>query len=420
MVAPKKTQKASSSFTSIRVIGKQAQKILERARASVGNSKQPLKKSTLPPLERHDELMIHLSVPSVVKATFSILAILIGAYLLYHLRDKLLLLLLAVFLAAVIDPSVQAMQRFGIPRGLGILVHYFAAMFLILFLFFSFIPIIAEQVQGISTILSVQVDAFLANPQIDFPLFTEDLNDRLTVFLQTTLQNLNITHFADALDQFSRSLSTAAQGSFRLAAQVAGSVLNFFLSLIIVLVLAFFIQLEKEGIVRWARGFFPARFRTYLDDKSEAVHTKIGQWARGQLLLMFSIFSLSLIALLILQMPYALTLAALAGVCEFIPAVGPFIAAVPAILIAFTQEGPVMGIVIACVYYVIQWCENNLLVPLIMKRAVGLSPIAILFAMMIGVSFANTLHPVLGIMLSVPSATIIAIFIDDYLWNIAA
>lgn len=357
---------------------------------------------------------MHISVPSIVKATFSILAILVGAWLIYHLRDKLLLLLLAVFVAAVIDPSVQMMQRYYIPRGVAILLHFFVAIFLILFLFFSFIPIIAEQIQGISTVLSVQVDAFLAHPQISLPLFSADVNERLTVFLQTTLQNLDITHFADALNQFSRSLSTAAQGSFRVAAQVAGSVLNFFLSLVIVLVLAFFIQLEKEGIIRWLRGFFPVRFRTYLDDKSEAVHTKIGQWARGQLLLMLSIFGLTLVALIILQMPYALTLAALAGMCEFIPAVGPFIAAIPAILIALTQEGILMGVVMAGVYYFIQWCENNLLVPIIMKRAVGLSPIAILFAMMVGVSFSDTLHPVLGIMLSVPTATIITIFIEDW------
>ena len=141
---------------------------------------------------------------------------------------------------------------------------------------------------------------------------------------------------------------------------------------------------------------------------------KIGQWARGQLLLCLSIGFLVFLALIILRMPYALTLAILAGFTEFIPVVGPFIAAVPAVLIALTQEGFIWALVLAVVYYIIQWCENNLLVPLIMKRAVGLSPVAIIFAMLVGVSFPSVIHPVLGIILSIPTTTIIALFLEDW------
>jgi predicted PurR-regulated permease PerM len=113
------------------------------------------------------------------------------------------------------------------------------------------------------------------------------------------------------------------------------------------------------------------------------------------------------------MLEYALTLALLAGFTEFIPVAGPIIAAVPAVLIAVTQQGWWWGVILALVYYAIQWCENNLLVPLIMKRAVGLSPIAILFAMMVAISFPDTLNPILGIILAVPITTIIAIFLED-------
>jgi predicted PurR-regulated permease PerM len=123
--------------------------------------------------------------------------------------------------------------------------------------------------------------------------------------------------------------------------------------------------------------------------------------------------SLVFIALTILGMPYALTLAALAAFTEFIPYVGPFIAAVPAVLIALTEGGFLWAVVVAAVYYVVQWCENNLLVPLIMKRAVGLSPIAIIFAMLVGVSFPEVIHPILGILLAIPVTTIIAVFLND-------
>ncbi len=406
---PKK--KESNAFTSIRVIGKKAQSLLQR---TVKEEDVPKKKVQKPEAKKHDEVVMHVSAPSIIKGTFGILAIIIGTWGIYHLRHKILLLLLAVFVAAVIDPTVEKMEQYGVPRGLAILIHYFFAIFILLFLLISFIPIIADQIQDIAIIISSGVDTFLSDPHFDLPFVQEEVNTRMTGLVKSTLQTMNINQFTDALAQFGQTLSSAAQGGVRFATRIAGGLFNFFFSMIVVLVLAFFMQIEKEAIIKWVRSFFPINYRVYVDDKFEAMHTKIGQWARGELLLMFAIFTLTLIALLILRMPYALTLAVLAGFCEFIPAVGPFIAAVPSILIALTQGGFVMGMVVAGVYYIIQWCENNLLVPLIMKRAVGLSPIAILFAMLVGVSFPDTIHPVLGVMLAVPTTTLISIFLEDW------
>ncbi|TSC96734.1 MAG: hypothetical protein Greene101449_1397 [Candidatus Peregrinibacteria bacterium Greene1014_49] len=279
--------------------------------------------------------------------------------------------------------------------------------------FVSLIPIIATQLQQIALFISAEVNAFLTDPLIALPLISDASNARLTVLVQNALQELSIYQFTDALQSLGQNLATAAQGSLQLVAQLAGSVARFVATLIIVLVFGFFLQMGKERIIRWVRELFPRKFIPYFDAKAEAIHVKIGQWARGEALLMFSIFALTLLALIILRMPYALTLAVFAGFCEFIPVIGPLIAAVPTVLIALSQQGFVWAAVVMGVYYVIQWCENNLLVPLIMKRAVGLSPIAILFAMMVGVSFGDTIHPVLGVMLAIPTTTIIAIFLRD-------
>jgi len=404
-------KKPTNAFTSLRIVGKKAQKLLERAR---GSSEEQRRSVSPPRKTEHEQFVVHLSIRSIVQATFAIVFIALGVLAIYHLRGKIILLLLGFFVAAVIDPGVQSMQRIGIPRGIAILIHYIIALFFIFFLLFSFIPIIATQLQQIALFISTEVDMFLANPQIDLPLMSIEANNRLTTLTQTTLQNLSITEFSDALQQMGQTLSTAAQGSVVFAAQLAGSVLNFFVSFIIVLVFAFFIQLEKEKIIQWFMSFMPDRYRTYMNSKSEAVHSKIGQWARGELLLMLSVATLSFIALIILQMPYALTLAVLAGFCEFIPAVGPFIAAIPAVVIALTQKGFFWALIVAGVYYIIQWCENNLLVPLIMRRAVGLSPIAILFSMMVGISFPDTIHPIIGVMLAIPTTTILALFLEDW------
>jgi hypothetical protein len=141
----------------------------------------------------------------------------------------------------------------------------------------------------------------------------------------------------------------------------------------------------------------------------------MSKWFQGQLLLCLSIAILTFIALEILGMPYAQTLALLAGFTEFIPYAGPLIGAVPAVFVAGTQAGLVWALVVTLVYYAIQLCENNLLVPLIMKHAVGLSPISIMFGMFVGVSFPDTIHPVVGLSVTMVSLA----FLPNY-FNVAA
>lgn len=402
------------SFTSLRIIGEKAQKLLAKAREM---QKPTNGKETTPQMTHEEEMphiAVHLSIGSVVRATFAILAIGFGVVLVWFLQEKIVLLFLSIFVAMIIDPGVQFLRRLGVPRGLGILLHYAIALFLLVFLLVSLVPLIAMQLIDLAGLIQGEVNAFLLNPTISLPFITATANQSLTLLLESTLQNLSINQFTDAMQQFGQSLATATQSSLLLAAHLAGSVVNFFANLIVILVMAFFIQIEKEHIVSWLKSFLPWRMRPYVNDKSEAIQTKMAQWTRGQLVLCLFIGMMVFLALTILRMPYALTLGILAGFTEFIPVIGPLIAAIPAVLIAGTQEGFVWAVIVGAVYYVIQWCENNLLVPLIMKRAVGLSPLAIVFAMLVGISFPDLIHPVLGVMLAIPSTTIVAIFLEDW------
>ncbi len=410
---PKK--KDSDSFTSFRIIGRKAQQLLERAAEL--RQKDTSGTSTPPPVDRKDtreEVTVRFSLVNIAEVALLLLAIGVGVTLVVVLRDNIIVLLLAFFLAAIIDPGVRMLERNGFPRGIAVLLQFLLAIFVFLFLLISLIPILASQLQQIAILINDSVNAFLLNPQIHLPLVSAELNVRLTTLVEATLANLAITQFTDALQILSQNMSSVAQGSVLVLSRIAGSVGNFFITLIIVLVLAFFIQIEKEHIRQWIRSFFTARGRAYMDLKADAIGVKIGQWARGQILLGVAVGLLVFIALAILRIPYAATLAVLAGFTEFIPYVGPLIAAVPAVLIALTEGGIFWALIVMGIYYVIQWCENNLLVPLIMKRAVGLSPIAIIFAMLTGLSFPSLIHPVLGLLLAVPVTTIIAIFLDDY------
>jgi predicted PurR-regulated permease PerM len=351
---------------------------------------------------------------SVAKATAAIIGIAALAALCYLLRDKILLFLLAVLLSVVIDPGVSFLERWRLPRGFAVLLVYAIVLTSLVFLLVSLIPIIADQIQQMAVRLAERIDAFLADPTFYVRFLNEDINQYLNTLLRQLLADISTGGSLQTIQQFGERLSNAAQGSLIFVVGVAGSVVQFMVKLVFVLVLAFFLQLEKESAVRWVRVFFPYRYRRYAEGKVDAIHAKIARWIHGQLMLSFAIGVIVFIALTILRMPYALTLAVLAAFTEFIPVVGPIIAAIPAIFIALTQGGLFSALIIAVVYYGIQWCENNLLVPLIMQRAVGLSPIAIMCAMLIGVSFPETIHPILGILLAVPVTTIISVFLHDY------
>jgi predicted PurR-regulated permease PerM len=401
------------SFTSLRIIGKKAQNLLQKA-AEIRKKSSAEGQEVVPePSSKEAELTIRFSLLSVAEATLMIILVLAAVWIASILRETIILLLLGFFVAAVTDPGVRALEKTGFPRSLAILLLYFAAAFVIIFLFVSLIPIVASQVQQIVFLLNDSINAFLQEPRIHLPLLTSEVNAQLTEFVRATLEGLSINKFTDALQIMGQNMSSIAQGSIAALARIVGGIGAFFVKLMLVMVFAFFIQMEKEGLRLWLRSFFTARYRALIDVKTEAIHLKIGQWARGQMLLGLAVGTLVFIALTILRVPYAATLAILAGFTEFIPYIGPFIAAVPAILISFTDGGAISGLIVTAVYYVIQLCENNLLVPLIMKRAVGLSPIAVLCAMLMGLSFPEVINPVLGVLLAVPVTTIIAIFLDD-------
>lgn len=413
---PKKPP-AQESFKSIQILSAKAQSLWTKAKARMQSAQQEMKsiRDTEPPEQKTRTVTrIDVSSLTVAKATIIILMVIGLAWMLFIIRDKLIVLALSMFLAIVIDTNVRWLERRGMPRGIAVLFLYLVFLSIAVFLLASLIPIVAAQLQDIARYINRSADAFLLNPNIHLQFLSDGMNERLTAMVQDVLQQMGIKDRASALFQFGQNLSAVVQTSIGFAVQAAGSVFNFIINFILVLMLAFFIQLEREKISDFMRSVLPREYRGYFDAKSEAIYHKISQWFHGQLILCLSIGVLVFVALEILGMPYAQTLALLAGFTEFIPYAGPLIGALPAILIALSQQGLVWALVVTLVYYVIQLCENNLLVPLIMKHAVGLSPIAIMFGMLVGISFPNTVHPVVGILLAVPATAVLTIFIQDF------
>src|SRR5262249_22592104 len=132
-----------------------------------------------------------------------------------------------------------------------------------------------------------------------------------------------------------------------------------------------------------------------------------GLWVRGQLTLMLAIGLATLVAYTILGVPSALLLAFFAALCEAIPIVGPALGAIPAVLVAATVS-PQLALVVIGVYILLQFLEGNVLVPIVMKNTIGLSPFVVLVTLLVGAAVAG----IVGAFLSVPIAASVEVILE--------
>mgnify|MGYP001583407358 FL=1 len=175
---------------------------------------------------------------------------------------------------------------------------------------------------------------------------------------------------------------------------------NLFSNIIAILTLltfTFYFLLERKHLQDMLIGLLGAGLGTHVFGITTRVEKRLSAWVLGQLVLMLFIGGIVYIGLFFLGIEFAIPLAVLAGLLEMVPTVGPILSAVPAILVAFSHS-PVLALSVLALYIIVQQVENNILVPLIMKRSVGLSPVLTILALMIGGRFAG----IAGAILAVP------------------
>jgi predicted PurR-regulated permease PerM len=156
------------------------------------------------------------------------------------------------------------------------------------------------------------------------------------------------------------------------------------------------------------RGVTPKEHETYVLNLWQRAQKKMGQWLQGQLFLAIVVGVLVYIGLSLLGIRFALLLAIIAGILELVPYIGPVLSAIPAVILAFFQM-PILALWVLILYIIIQQLENYLLVPVIMKKVVGLNPVVVIIALLIG----GKLLGILGIILAVPAAAVLAEFFKD-------
>jgi predicted PurR-regulated permease PerM len=340
-------------------------------------------------MDNNRPIYIGITAMTVVK----IILVCILFYLLYLVRDVLVILFIALILSSAFGPWVDWMQRKKIPRAAGILFIYLTAFIFIGTAITLIVPPIIEQTTDLVS---------------RFPQISEKLNSTIEVVKDYYQQEGFLQKLAQTNQSYPEFLTTI-EGLFSKISGLFGGIVTF----ILVLVLTFYMTVEENALKRLIWTIVPEKNQVYAMNLVNRMQSKIGLWLRGQLILSFIIFLLVFTALSILGIKYALILALIAGITESVPYLGPIFAAVPAIILVLAQSGFLMAIFVAIIYYLIQLCENNIIVPKVMQKVVGLSPIISIAVLMIGFHLSG----IVGAMLSIPVATAISVLVKDVLDN---
>jgi len=358
----------------------------------------------LPKREKVEKVVVELSMGSVAKATLLIILLYVLARFMASIEQILILFFVALFLSAALDPAVDTLQAKKIPRAFGILLIYLG-VFVFLFIFISrLIPLIGKQVGELAGKITEFITNLTSNGKTDLP-FEDQWRPFVDDFFKTVDKDTLIGNVQKGLEYVAVQLKSIAGNTWTALTVVFNGLLN----ALIVLVITFFMVIEENNSERFFRSLFPSKYSEYIVAKTSEIKGKVGNWLRGQIVLSVTMGTLTGLGFAIMGVEYAATLGMLAAIAEFLPMIGPTITFLAAALIASNQSiWLVVAVAIWCLF--MQILEGNVLIPLIMRKAVGLSPITIILAMLIGLQFLG----ILGIIIALPVATVISIFIEDY------
>lgn len=365
--------------------------------------------SRAPPPAGGDDTAVHRSdrpalkpelqvlAPAVRSVLALALALVIAALILFALAELsgvLVTLLVGIILAEALRPSLRTLEGWGLPRFVALIVVLLA----LLSVFGLLIALVVPPA-------IVQVNQFISA----MPGYLEQLQGLLEIAeTRTDLLNLALEGARAAGTQ----LLGRAPGLVGQLISVPVALFSAIFAIVTGVLLAVFWlsatrQLDRTLVARLE----PTR-RRQVRRVSRAMRERIGGWARGQFLMMLTIGGTAFLVLLVFDVDFPLPLALWAGLTEFIPLLGPWLGAVPAVLVALV-DSPTKALLVALAFFIIQQLESNFLVPKVMERVVGLHPFLVLASVLMG----GALLGILGVLLAVPVAAVADALVTELIFE---
>ena len=316
----------------------------------------------------------------------------IGLAALWVARDALMLVYISALIAMGFSPLVKGIARptrtgrRRVPRVLAIFAIYLVIVTLVIILGLMVVPPLVSQARDLWARLPEQFDEFQR-----FLIHYRIMTRRVT--LQEAVQNAPAGSGGNAVSSVLVAISTVIGGLFRL---------------ITVLILSFYLLIEAAPLFHYIIGFVPPDRRAPVATAAQEAVRKVSAWLRAQLVLAGVMGVFAGVGLALLGEPYFFVVALVAAAGETIPIVGPIIGGITAVAVAITTSTQ-LAIEVGIYFLLLHQLEANLLVPKIMERSVGVSPVTVIIALLIG----GSLWGLIGAILAIPTAAILSVILDE-------
>ena len=323
-----------------------------------------------------------IKVEITYKTVIFTVAFLIGLWFLVQIKDIIILIFLSIILLSALLKPVEWLCEKRIPRIISVITIYIIV-----------IAAIAFTVGIIAPPLISETSDFISR----LPQIVTTINNYL-VLNKIPVENLS-TGIASQIQDIAGNVIS-----------ISTAIFTSIFSMLTLFVFTFYLLLDWKNSAKLLASPFSGKQEKKIINIIAKVENGLGRWVRGQLTLSIIVGVLTYIGLRILGIPYSLPLALIAGIFEIIPIVGPIIAAIPAILVGLTVT-PILGLAAAALFFIIQQLENNLIVPMVMSKVIGIQPPIVIVALLIGAKLAG----IGGAFLAVPVIVVAKIIVQELL-----
>lgn len=322
------------------------------------------------------------------------LLLLVAAAGLYVIRETLLLVIVSIVIASFVEAGVRMFAQYKVSRTLSVPIIFAVVLLSISAIFYAFVPIVFRELSGMIGMLIGYIP--------DSASISSQSIEGATNFVSTLSDQSSLSDFLVTVKNSSALLS---QG----ATSVIGSTFGGILNVALVVVMSFYLSIQEKGIDNFLRILTPVKHEAYVIDLWTRTQRKIGIWFKGQLLLGLAVGAVTIVVLALMGVQYAFIIGLVSGIAELVP-FGIIFAAIPAILFAVIDGGVILGIKVMIFFIVIQQVESYVLAPVVARHMVGIPPLVVLLAFIMGITLAGFW----GAIIAIP----VAVFVLEYLSDI--
>lgn len=327
-----------------------------------------------------------------------ILAIIYIFYILFKkysiVYDTFYTVLISAILAYIFNPVINYLEKHKIPRIIGILIVYIFIIGIFIILSLLVIPRTGREIKGFFAALPTYFDRisqFLDNLYIKY--YT-NLDNMPPIF--KSLEGIILDNINAIKDIIINSISRFFEGLISTFSRV--------ISLILIPILTFYFLKDKDYFKNKLYITIPKNKRKEIKELSLEIDRALSQFIRGRLILALFVGVATTIFLFILRVDFALVIGILTGIADIIPYFGPFIGFLPAVFFAYLNS-PIKALWVALLFVGIQWAGNNILAPKIIGESIGMHPVTVLLALIIG----GGAFGVVGMIFSIPVVAVLRI-----------